>query len=158
MENNTHRQPRWRGKLDTARHEPEVTERVVTKPRKEKPARASRRQLGPVLALLRRVAAGGDATCAVDAASLVPMMERAVASALPGQPRHRASYVVTLADGSAVQVQGLVSAAKASGKAKSTLANALSIGRGTASFPARDEHGNPAAIVVRREVGTEAKR
>jgi hypothetical protein len=132
--------------------EPEVTPTVVTKAPKEKPARLSQRQLGPVLLLLRRVAVGGDATTAVDAARLVPVVERALAAAPPGQPRHRASYRVQTPDGAVVQVQGLHGAAKASGKARSTIANALTVGQGTATFPARDEHGNPATITVSKVV------
>jgi hypothetical protein len=132
--------------------EPEVTPQVVTRAPKEKPARLSQRQLGPVLALLRRVAAGGDATTGVDAARLVPVVERALAVAPPGQPRHRVSYRVKMPDGAVLQVQGLHGAAKASGKARSTIANALTVGRGTASFPATDEHGNPATITVSKVV------
>lgn len=151
MENTTHRETRWRGSIDRSVYEPEVTREVITKPSKEKPARLSKRQLGPVVALLERVALGGDATTAVDAASLLPTLRNAIATAPPGQPRHRKHYVVEQANGSAVRVPGVAEAARLAGKAHSTLANALSQGKGRAEFAAVDEHGNPATIVVYRD-------
>jgi hypothetical protein len=152
MANATHRQTRWRGTIDPLLHEPEVTPKVVTRAPKEKLARISQRQLGPVVALLKRMAVGGDATTAVDAATLLPVVERAFSAAPPGQPRHRVSYRVQMPDGAVLQVQGLHGAAKASGKARSTIANALSVGRGTATFPTTDQHGNPATITVSKVV------
>jgi hypothetical protein len=140
------RQPRKEPRYSS----PEVTTQVSTVPKPQKPARLSRRQLGPVLALLRRVASGGDATTAVDAAALVPIVERGLAAAPPGQPRWRCWYSVLDANGYASKVHGLAAAAKAAGKARSTVANALSKGNGAAEFPATDEHGNPAIVLVNR--------
>lgn len=130
--------------------EPEVIQLTYTKKNLEKPARITKRQLGPVLALLQRMAAGGDATTAVDAARLVPVLQRAIATAPAGRPRALRRYIVSRGDGTEAVVQGLVAAAAAAGKAKSTLANALTKGGGVATFAALDENGNPAQTVVRK--------
>lgn len=115
-----------------------------------KPARITKRQLGPVLALLKRVAQGGDATTAVDAARLVPFVERALAAAPAGQRAARDRYRVTQPTGAAAEYAGLAETARALGRAKSTVANALTKGGGKALFNATDEHGNPAVVEVEK--------
>ena len=129
---------------------PEVIQSLITAKTSEKPARITRRQLMPVLSLVQRMAAGGDATTAVDAAALVPVLQRAIAAAPPGRPNALRCYVVTQADGSVVQAHGLKAAGRAAGRAPSTVANALNKGRGVARFKVADEYGNPAEIVVRK--------
>lgn len=128
----------------------EVKQKRITIPPKQKPARISRRQLEPVLALLKRVAAGGDARAAVDAARLVPFVARALVAAPAGQPRARCWYGVRLPDGTGQKVQGLRAAARLSRRAVSTLANALSKGQGKAEFSITDQYGNPALVTVER--------
>lgn len=129
---------------------PGVSPKLHTKKTIEKPARITRRQLMPVLGLVQRVAAGGDATTAVDAAALVPVLQRAVAAAPAGQPSARVPYSVQMPDRAVHQVVGLRAVAALTGKAVSTIANALTKGRGVATFGAADEYGNPSEIVVRK--------
>jgi hypothetical protein len=80
------------------------------------------------------------------------LVERGLAAAPIGYRKARVYYEAQMPDNVAARVHGLVALAKLTGKAKSTLANALSQGRGTASFPATDEHGNPATITVSKVV------
>lgn len=136
---------------------PEVKSTAFTRPDSEKPARITRRQLGPVLALVQRMAAGGDATTAVDAAALVPVLQRAIVAAPPGRPNALRHYDVKLPDGSVVRAHGLKAAGRAAGKAPSTVANALNKGSGVARFKTSDEYGNPSEIVVRKAKENGAK-
>lgn len=130
--------------------EPTVKPNIFTKEELDKPARLTKRQLGPVLALVQRMAAGGDATTAVDAARLVPVLQRGIAAAPAGRPNALKYYDVTLPDGSTVRAHGLKAAGRACGRAASTVANALNAGNGVAEFAGADEHGNPAVIMVKR--------
>lgn len=132
--------------------EPEVPTRKVPKAKVAKPARLTRRECEPLLALLRRVATGGDTTTAVDAMTLIPLVERGLAAAPVGHRKARAYYDARMPDNVSARVHGVEALAKLTGKAKSTLANALSQGKGTATFDATDEHGNPATITVTRVV------
>ena len=128
----------------------EVTKRPVTAKQAAKPARITKRQLAPVLALVRRVAAGGDATTGLDAAACIPMLEAALAVAPAGQRTARLAYECRLPDGTVQRVEGLRAVAGLAGKALSTVANAIGKGGGKAEFPCHDALGNPARIYIRR--------
>lgn len=129
---------------------PGVQSLQITDRELAKPPRASKRELLAVLQILQRVAAGGDATTAVDAAALIPIVHRAVSAAPPGRPNAIKNYTVTLPNGTQIVALGLRGAAAACNKAVSTVANALTTGGGKAEFSATDDFGNPAVITVVR--------
>lgn len=115
-----------------------------------KPARITRPQVAAVLSLVKRVAAGGDATTAVDAAACIPLLEGALRAAPAGHRAARKEYECRLPDGTVQRVQGLQAVARLAGKVHGTVANAISRGGGVAEFPCCDALGNPARIFIRR--------
>lgn len=75
--------------------------------------------------------------------------------AAPPTGRPRLAYVVTEPDGRSHAVQGLEAVCILTGKARSTIANALTSGGGAAQFPKRDANGNPSFVTVARQKLTE---
>ena len=128
----------------------ELALRPVNKAAAEKPARITRPQVAAVLSLVKRVAAGGDAATAVDAAACIPLLEQALRAAPAGHRAARKEYECRLPDGTVQRVQGLRAVARLAGKAHGSIANAISKGGGAAEFPCADALGNPARIFVRR--------
>jgi len=132
--------------------EPGVALRRATAPTAaEKPGRIVRRDLARVLAVLRRALAGGDATLLVDMAECVPILERSLEAAPVGPRAGRTWFVITYPSGKADRVLGTRGVADKLQRSRSHVQNMLSQGKGRAEFPCRDEHGNPATIVVSRD-------
>lgn len=128
-----------------------VGKRAATAPSPaNSPARITRCQLGLVLAVLRRVAAGGDATCGVDAAALVPVVDRCMAVAPVGQKPGRQWFSITWPSGKVERQLGAKAVSERIGRSRSHTQNVVSVGGGRGEFACVDEHGNPAVIVVER--------
>lgn len=115
-----------------------------------RPARINRRQLGLVLAVLRRVAAGGDATTGVDAAALVSVVDRCLAAAPAGPRTGRQWFSIQWPSGKVERQLGAAAVAARIGRSKSHTQNVVSRGKGRGEFACVDDNGNPARIVVEK--------